>query len=67
MAARLFGDGPLDPDRIGVAGAAFVLRGTGEESLGLLERHLAELCDAAAGVIDAGLAATADDGGDDAR
>jgi glutamate-ammonia-ligase adenylyltransferase len=67
MAARLFGDGPLDPDRIGVAGAAFVLRGTGEESLGLLERRLAELCDAAAGVIDAGLAATADDGGDDAR
>jgi len=67
MVARLFGDGPLDPDRIGLAGGAFVLRETGEESLDLLERRLAGACDDAANVIDAVLAATGEDDVDGTR
>ena len=67
MVARLFGDGPLDPDRIGEAGAAFVLRETGDESLDALQRRLDEACRDAAQVIDAGLAATEEDDGNGAR
>ncbi|MFB9149470.1 [protein-PII] uridylyltransferase family protein [Roseovarius ramblicola] len=55
MAARLFGDGPLDPERIGRAGAAFVLRETGEESVEMLAHRLERTCDEAARVIDAAL------------
>ncbi len=57
MVARLFGAGPLDPDRIGKAGAAFVLRETGEESLEMLAHRLDRTCDEAACVIDAALGA----------
>jgi glutamate-ammonia-ligase adenylyltransferase len=46
----------LSPDRIGEAGAAFVLRETGEESLAALETRLSELCAEAAQVIEAALA-----------
>jgi len=60
MAARLFGDGPLDPDRIGRAGADFVLRETGEESLGSLAQRLERTCGEAASVIDAALAGVAE-------
>ena len=61
MAARLFGDGPLEPGRIGRAGAAFVLRETGEESVEMLAHRLTRTCDDAARVIDAALAADAED------
>ncbi len=56
MVARLLGSGVLDPGRIGEAGAAFLLRETGEQSLGSLERRLAGVCAAAAGAIDRALA-----------
>ncbi|MBC7131820.1 MAG: bifunctional [glutamine synthetase] adenylyltransferase/[glutamine synthetase]-adenylyl-L-tyrosine phosphorylase [Roseovarius sp.] len=55
MAARLLGGGVLAPGRIGEAGAVFVLRETGEESMAALERRLAELCRAAAEAIDRAL------------
>ena len=58
MVARLFGPGPLAPERIGEAGAAFVLRETGEESMDTLDRRLGTVCGEAAGRIDAALAAT---------
>src|SRR6056297_593589 len=60
MAARLFGDGPLDPEGIGKAGAAFVLRETGEESVEMLAHRLTRTCDEAARVIDAALVARAE-------
>jgi glutamate-ammonia-ligase adenylyltransferase len=56
MAVRLLGGAVLSPDRIGEAGAAFVLRETGEESLAALETRLSELCAEAAQVIEAALA-----------
>ncbi len=67
MVSRLLGDGALEPDRIGAAGVAFVLRETGEESIDLLERRLGETCTAAAEVIDAGLGAVGEGAGDGAR
>jgi glutamate-ammonia-ligase adenylyltransferase len=60
MVARLFGDGPLDPDRIGKAGTAFVLRETGEESVEMLGYRLVRTCEEAARVIAAALPARAE-------
>jgi len=62
MVARLLGDGPVKPDRIGEGGTAFLLRETGEESVAALEDHLAARCSEAAGVIDAMLAPGEDEG-----
>jgi glutamate-ammonia-ligase adenylyltransferase len=67
MVSRLLGDGALEPDRIGAAGAAFVLRETGEESMDLLERRLGDICAAAAEVIDAGLGPVGEGTGNGAR
>ena len=44
-------------NRIGKAGAAFVLHETGEESLEMLAHRLDRTCDEAACVIDAALGA----------
>jgi len=67
MVARLFGAGPLAPERIGEAGAAFVLRETGEESMDAVDRRLGAVCGEAAAVIDAALAATDEGMADGAR
>ena len=57
QAAKLLSDRPLDPDRIGEGGAAFVLRETGHETTEALRAALEEAAGAAGDVIDAALAA----------
>ena len=56
MVARLLGEGPLVPDRLGEGGTALLLRETGAESVAALERCLAQRGAEAAAVIDAMLA-----------
>ncbi|WP_297774124.1 glutamine-synthetase adenylyltransferase [uncultured Roseovarius sp.] len=56
MVARLISDKPLDPDKMGEGGAAFLLRETGQENLGMLQKSLETSCGRAASVIDAALA-----------
>jgi len=55
QAARLLGDKPLDPDRIGEGAVAFVLRETGFESVNALRDALDEAVEDAAGSIDRAL------------
>ncbi|MEX5726715.1 glutamate-ammonia-ligase adenylyltransferase [Rhodovulum iodosum] len=63
-AARLISPGPLNPDELGEAGLAFLLRGTGAQSAAELQERLTEARAAAARVIEAILARGATGGGD---
>jgi glutamate-ammonia-ligase adenylyltransferase len=55
MVARLISDKPLEPERMGEGGAAFLLRETGQEGLVILQERLETLCQRAAQVMDAAL------------
>jgi glutamate-ammonia-ligase adenylyltransferase len=55
MVARLISGKPLEPDRIGEGGTAFLLRETGLKDMGMLRRELETTCEAAAAVIEAAL------------
>ncbi|WP_306132383.1 glutamine-synthetase adenylyltransferase [Roseivivax marinus] len=59
IAARLFGDGVIDPDRLGEAGASMLRRLSGTESLGALSDCLEASTAKAAAHIDAALGAQA--------
>lgn len=55
MVARLISGKPLEPERIGEGGRAFLLRETGLKDMEMLRRELESACDAAALVIEAAL------------
>ncbi|RBI86539.1 glutamine-synthetase adenylyltransferase [Rhodosalinus halophilus] len=55
LASKLLSEGPLDADRIGEGGAAFLARLTGIEGLDALQARLDEVTARAAAVIDAAL------------
>jgi glutamate-ammonia-ligase adenylyltransferase len=55
MVARLISDKPLEPERMGEGGAAFLLRETEQEGLAMLQERLETLCQRAAQVMDAAL------------
>lgn len=55
MVARLISDKPLEPERMGEGGAAFLLRETEQEGLAMLQERLETLCHRAAQVMDAAL------------
>jgi glutamate-ammonia-ligase adenylyltransferase len=55
LASKLLSEGPLDADRIGEGGAAFLARLTGIEGLEALRARLDEVTARAAAVIDAAL------------
>ncbi len=57
-ASRLLTDRPLDPQTLGEAGRAFLLRETGETSLMSLSARLSAAVEAAAAVIDASMPQT---------
>ena len=64
QAARLLSEKPLSPETLGKAGAAFLLRETGAETVPALITRLKEVTGQAAGVIDAALAGYGKDKGD---
>ena len=64
QAARLLSEKPLSPETLGKAGAAFLLREAGAESVPALITRLKEVTGQAAGVIDAVLAGYGKDKGD---
>ena len=62
-ATRLLSDVPLDSDSLGQAGAAFLCRSLGCDTLPELEGHLMEIYDSAGACIDRALAPASDTGG----
>ncbi|MFP4570096.1 glutamine-synthetase adenylyltransferase [Rhodosalinus sp.] len=62
LASKLLSEGPLEEDRIGEGGAAFLARLTGIEGLGALRGRLDEVTGRAAAVIDAALPEAEDTG-----
>jgi glutamate-ammonia-ligase adenylyltransferase len=55
MVARLISDKPLEPERMGEGGAAFLLRETGQEGLAMLQERLETLSREASEVMGAAL------------
>ena len=66
QAARLLGQAPLRPDRLGEGAAAFLLRETGQETVEAAETALAGATREAATVIDRALAPQGENANDDA-